>query len=213
MSSGLRIVVLLALVGCRDRHAAEGARKSPLETAIARELTARFATPVTASCALIAGTIAAKCEAALADGTKIPIEVGTDHKDWTWRVAGIVVEQKPITDYIASELADLHVDQKVDCSPAVHVVQPADRIACKLSGGGLAFVRVAADGTASLELELDPLAAAARGEIVTPQRDGELAKISRGLEGLEGESDGEEEAVPDGGLPTDLQGDGGVAKP
>jgi hypothetical protein len=206
-------VCLLALVGCRDRHAAEQARKSPLETAIARDLTARFSTPVTASCALIAGTIAAKCEASLADGTRVPIEVGTDHEDWTWRVAGIVVEQKPMTDYVSDALADLHVDQKVDCSPAVHVVQPGDRIACKLSGGGLAFVRVAADGTASLELELDPHAAAARGEIVTPQRDSELVKISRGLEGLEGESDGEEEATPDGGVPTDLQGDGGVAKP
>ncbi|HSD90316.1 MAG TPA: hypothetical protein VLB44_22455 [Kofleriaceae bacterium] len=212
MSLRLQIVCLLALAGCRDRHAAERARRSPLETAIARELTARFSTPVTASCAVSAGTIT-RCEAALADGTKVPIEVGTDHTDWTWRVAGIVVEQKPITDYVTDELADLHVAQKVDCSPAVHVVQPGDRIACTLSGGGLAFVSVAADGTASLELELAPQAAAARGEIVTPQRDGELVKISRGLEGLEGESDGEEEAVPDGGLPTDLQGDGGVAKP
>lgn len=206
MTRGLGIVCVLALVSCRDRHAEEALRKSPLETAIARDLTARFATPVTASCVLIAGAIAAKCDAALGDGTKIPIEVGTDHRDWTWRIAGIVVEQRAITDYVSEELGGVHVDQKVDCSPAVHVVQPGDRIACKLSGGGLAFVRVAADGTATLELALDPQAAAARGEIVTPQRDHELVKISKGLEGLEGDSDGEEEAILDGGLPTEAQG-------
>ena len=65
----------------------------------------------------------------------------------------------------------------------------------------MAFVQFAPDGTASLELALDPATAAARGEVVTPVRDRELTATSHALEPREGESDGEEEVAGDGGVP------------
>jgi hypothetical protein len=204
---GLRIVALLAVVACRDRPAEPGAKKSPLETAIARELTARFSAPVTAECAVMVG-MTARCEAHLADGTKLPIAVTSERSEWVWRVNGIVVEQSALTEFVQASLAELHLDQKVDCSPAVHVLAPGDRTTCKLSGGGLAFVQIAADGNARLELALDGAAAAARGEPVTPQRDQELLKISRDLDGRAGATDGEEEVGRDAGA--EEPGDGGV---
>jgi len=169
-----------------------------LETGIARDLTERLKVPVSASCTLIAG-MASKCEASLGDGTKIPIEVRSDKKDWAWRVVGIVVEEQEIASQVKAALADLHVDQRVDCAPRVHVVAAGDRIACKLSGGGLAFLQIAADGTTSLELALDPAAASARGELVTPDKERELFEVSKSLESREGQSDGEEEVPSDAG--------------
>jgi hypothetical protein len=204
---GLRIVGLLAVVACRDHHADVGAKKTPLETAITRDLTQRFGVQVSASCAAFVG-MNAQCEASLADGTKLPIAVTSEGREWAWRVDGLVVERAALTEFVAGALAELHVDQKVDCTPAVHVVQPGERTTCKLSGGGLAFVQIAADGNARLELALDAAAAAARGELVTPQRDRELIQISKDLEGREGATDGEEETTGDGGVePAD---DGGV---
>ncbi|HUS31492.1 MAG TPA: hypothetical protein VMZ53_23465 [Kofleriaceae bacterium] len=160
-----------------------------------------------AECAELVG-MNAQCEASLADGTKLPIDVTTEKGQWSWRLKGVVVEQPALTEFVEKALAELHVDQKVDCTPVVHVVQPGERTTCKLSGGGLAFVQIAADGNARLELELDAAAAKARGEIVTPERDRELIKISRDLEGGAGDSDGEEEVTGDGGVGP--AGDGGV---
>jgi hypothetical protein len=74
-------------------------------------------------------------------------------------------------------------------------------VACTLSGGGAAFVQVAADGSTTLELALDKASAAARTELVTPERDRELTLQSKRLEDLEGESDGEEAVAGDGGVP------------
>jgi hypothetical protein len=199
LTSKALILLALTLISCGDQKGSEPRRRSPLETAIARDLTQRLHAPVTASCTLIAG-MASKCEASLADGTKIPIEVKSDKKDWAWRVDGIVVEAIPIRDYVAAALGDLHIDQHVDCSPAVHVVEAGGRIACKLSGGGIAFVQIAADGTASLELALDAEAATARNEPVTPEKDRELFDLSKSLEAREGESDGEEAVPSDAGV-------------
>jgi hypothetical protein len=186
------------LVACRDRQPSE-ARRSPLETAIARDLTARFAAPVTATCVTVASV--AKCEATLVDGTKLPIEVTSVGKEWAWRVAGIVTETAPIVAHINATLGDLKVAQQASCGPRVVFVAPGDRLACTLSGGGIAFVRFEKDGTTSLELDIDPASGSARGELVTPERDRELTGISQALERLEGESDGEEEVAGDGGVP------------
>jgi hypothetical protein len=209
-----RMACALVLAGCRDHHRDVGVHHSALETGIGSDLSERFAVPVTASCKVIG--VGMRCEAKLDDGTTLPIEVGAEHGDWTWHVSGIVVEKKPLTDYIAAALADIHVDERVDCA-TVQVLKAGDRATCKLSGGGLAFVQFAADGTGTLELALDAAAAAARGEPVTPQREQELFKISRALEGRQGQSDGEEEAVPgDGGVEDEdamPQVDGSVAKP
>jgi hypothetical protein len=205
-------VALVTLVACRD-HKAPDVRKSPLETAIARDLTARLATPVTATCEVIA--VVAKCEAVLADGTKLPIEVKSEGTEWAWRVSGLVLETLPIATHINAVLADMKLAQQASCGPRIVFVAPGDRIGCKLSGGGLAFVEVAPDGTTSLELDIDATSGAARGELVTPERDRELTEISRALEQLEGESDGEEEVPGDGGVLGDAGAgsDGGAAKP
>lgn len=192
------LLCTLTLISCGDQKASEKRRHSPLETGIARDLTDRLKVPVSATCALIAGMVS-KCEAALSDGTKIPIEVKSDKKDWAWRVDGIVVEEADLANHVRSALTDLHIDQRVDCSPAVHVVVAGDRVACKLSGGGLAFLQIAADGSASLELALDPAAATARGELVTPEKDRQLFEVSKSLESREGQSDGEEEVPSDAG--------------
>lgn len=142
-----------------------------------------------------------RCEAVLADGTKLPIAIEADKREWAWHIDGIVVESKTITDHLTGLLADLRVAQTVDCGARFHVVKAGDRMACKLGGGGLAFVRVAADGSTSVELALDSSSAAARGELVTPAREVELFKMSKDLEALDGESDGEEEVPADGGVP------------
>jgi hypothetical protein len=195
-----QVVVLLTLVACGDRKPTPGARKSPIETAIARDLTAKIAEPVSASCVMVLGA-PAKCEAALADGTKLPIEITNEGKEWAWRVAGLVIETPPIAKHIAATLADLKIAQQANCGARIAFLEPGGRLACKLSGGGIAFVRFAADGTTSLELDVDPASAAARGELVTPERDRELTAISKALEHLEGASDGEEEVASDGGVP------------
>ncbi|HEY5950725.1 MAG TPA: hypothetical protein VIV40_34775 [Kofleriaceae bacterium] len=193
-------MALLTLVACRDHKRSEGARKSSLEIAIARDLTAKLAQPATAQCVTAAGL--AKCEATLADGTKLPIEVKGEGAEWAWHVVGLVIDTTPIKAHIDATLGDLKISQQASCGPRIVYVEAGGRIGCKLSGGGMAFVRVAADGSTSLELELDPASATARGEPVTPQRDRELTTISKALENLEGESDGEEEVTTDGGVPS-----------
>lgn len=210
MTFAIRVVTLLAVVGCRDRHSDHGIRKSLLETAIEHELTARFGQPATASCNTIL-RIKPHCTAYLGDGAQVPIAVDPDRDGgWQWRVNGFIVEQTALTEYIAGALAELHVDQKVDCTPSVHVVESGERTTCKLSGGGLAFVQIAADGNAHLELELTPAGAAARGEPVSLEREHELLKTSKSLEGRAGVNDGEEdEATGDGGV-EETSDDGGV---
>ncbi|HEY5928441.1 MAG TPA: hypothetical protein VIV11_42435 [Kofleriaceae bacterium] len=199
----LPLVGLLTVVACGDPKQAPGARKTPLETAIARELTAKLGVPVTASCAMVVG-LPAKCEAALGDGTKLPIEIASEQREWAWRVAGLVIETAPIKAHVDATLGDLKIAQQASCGGKHAFVERGGRLGCKLSGGGMAFVKFAEDGTAALELALDAASAAARGELVTPERDRELTAISKALEHLEGESDGEEELPPS---------DGGVAKP
>jgi hypothetical protein len=190
----------VTLAACGDRKASEPARKSALETGIARDLTAKLGTPVTASCTALMGI--ARCDAALADGTKIPIEVKSEGKEWAWRVVGLVVETAPIVTYLDATLADMKTGQRASCGPRAVFVEPGGRIACKLSGGGIAFVRVDANGNTSLELDIDPAAATARSEPITPDRARQLTTISHALENVEGESDGEEELPADGGVPS-----------
>ncbi|NVB81586.1 MAG: hypothetical protein HOV81_24545 [Kofleriaceae bacterium] len=161
----------------------------------------------TTRCAIVVNPI--KCEATLEGGTKLPIDIKGEGKEWVWHVAGIVVETKPVAEWVNSELSALNIPQTADCGPKVVVLQDGERVACKLTGGGVAFVAVAKDGEASLELELDAEAAAARGETVTPERDREILTISKDLEGLEGQSDGEEEVPGDAAVGSN----GGSANP
>jgi hypothetical protein len=189
---------VLTLVACGDREKSPEVRKSPLETAIARELTAKFGAPVTATCNVVA--IVATCEASAKD-LKLPIEVISEGGEWAWHVKGRLLETAPIVAYVDAALADMKLGQTANCGGRVVYVAPGERLGCKLSGGGMAFVAFSNDGTASLELDVDPASGSARGELVTPERDRELTAISKALEALEGESDGEEEIVSDGGVP------------
>jgi len=199
--SRLPIVCLVTLLGCRDGQVGEGTRRSPLETGIARDLTARFGTPVTVTCKMATGVPVA-CDGTLADGTQIPIAIDSASKnEWGWHVDGLVVEARDIVTYVEDELAALRLSHTVTCGPPVHVVQAGDRIACTLSNGGAAFVEIAADGATTLELALDKQSAAARSELVTPDRDRALIEQSKALEVLEWESDGEEAVAADGGVP------------
>lgn len=208
MSPRLAFVCALALTGCRDPQARKNPKLTSLELAISRDLTTRFGTSATTSCAIVVGN-PVTCEATLDGGTKLPIELKSEGNEWVWHVAGIVVQTKPVTEWVNSELSALNIPQTADCGPKVVVLQNGERVACKLTGGGVAFVAVTKDGEASLELELDAEAAAARGETVTPERDQEILKISKDLEGLEGQSDGEEEVPGDAAVGSN----GGSANP
>jgi hypothetical protein len=166
------LVSWLAFAGCADSRSNDA--PPPLETAIARALTARFGVPVTTRCAIIGGTPIA-CHASLADGTQLPIAIAGK----TWHLAGRVVETAPIAAYVQGVLADLGRSERATCGPAVQRVAPGQRIACALSGGGAAFVEIASNGALAVELALDRAAAAARtsGE---PER--ELLRRSRALD-------------------------------
>ncbi len=205
MWSRVLIVCVLTLAGCRDRAASDHARKSPLETGIARDLTARFATPVTVSCTK-SGPVPVRCTAVLydktPDRTELPIALEEANKsEWGWHIDGIVIDGKAIASYVQEQLASLGLAQTATCGGPIQAIQPGERVSCSLSGGGAAFVTVAADGATSLELALDKESAAARSEPVTPARDHELTARSAALEDLEGESDGEEAVPADGGVP------------
>ncbi len=206
----LRSLVLgaLALAACGDRQARENPAPTPLERAISSDLGTRFHTSATTRCAIVAGN-PVKCEATLADRTTLPIEIKSERAEWVWRVAGTVVETTPVATWVNGELSALNIAQTADCGPKVVVLQKGERVACKLTGGGIAFVAIDKDGDASLELELDAAAAAARAETITPERDREIMSISKALDGREGQSDGEDEVPADGGVP----GDGSPGNP
>jgi len=194
------LVSLLTLLACSDRQPSITRGPTPLETAIASDLSARFSTQVNVSCdVIVLYTIG--CTAKLADGTELPIAIEHGKTEYGWRVDGIVIDSKAIVSYVQDGLAAVHVTQAVDCGPPVQVIKRGALIVCKLAGGGAAFVALAADGQASLELELDPAAAAARSELQSSDKDRELTTQSSELESLAGETDGEEEVVTDAGVP------------
>lgn len=199
----LPFVGLLTIAGCGDRQGPERVAPSPVETEIARDLTARFGTPVTARCLLLT-VVPLKCTAKLGDGTELPIAIEHARREWGWRVDGRVIETKTVVTFVQQHLANIHVTQAVDCGAPVQVIQPADRLVCKLAGGGAAFVAFAPDGEASIELALDPASAAARSELTSSDRDRELTKQSSELESSAGDSDGEDE------VPASSSDDAGV---
>jgi hypothetical protein len=174
--------VLLCVLSCRDRETSRARlRRAPLETGIARELTERLGAPVTTRCAIVAGV--AMCRA-FVGSTMLSIAVKSERGAWEWHVEGRAVVTAPIVERIGDELADLGLAQTVDCGGAVVTVPADDRLACKLSGGGEAFVTIGKDGTVELELAIDPSAAAVRSE---EPRD--LTKTSRDLERLPGDEE------------------------
>jgi hypothetical protein len=194
-------VCALTVIACRDPQVSrKAAAPSAIETAIARDLTARFGTPVTTEC-MLAAARPVKCTSKLADGTEVPIAIDNASKtEWGWRVDGVVIETPTIAAFVTAGLAAVHAEQAVDCGPPIQVIKVGDRVVCKLGGGGTAFVEVARDGETALELALDPATAAARMELLSPDRDRELTDQSKALSGT-GESDGEEAVPADAGVP------------
>lgn len=174
--------VLLCVLACSTREAKAPLRKSPLESAIARDLTEKLGVPVTTRCVIVADV--AGCRA-WAGAVQLPMIVENHRGEWAWRVEGRFASTAPIATQIAGELADLGVQQTVDCGALVTRID--DRFACKLSGGGSAFVTVARDGTVALELAIEPAAAGVRSE---EPRD--LTKTSRDLDRAGGEDEDEE---------------------
>jgi hypothetical protein len=177
----LVLVSVLTIAACSDREPREAPpRELPLETRIARELTAKLGVPVTTRCAVVGGTPIA-CHAVLADGTPLPIAIAAG----SWQIPGHVIATAPIQSYVQGVLHDLGVAQQATCGPAVRRLAPGERIACSLSGGGEAFVEIARDGALAVELDLDPAAAAARTH---GESDAELVRRSRALD-REGDAD------------------------
>lgn len=170
------IVILLALGACGDSGNALAPPPLPLETTIARALTARVHTPVIARCAQVAG-VPVMCEAVLADGFAVPIALERDGTHTRWRIPRPFIDTTAIAAYVDSALAELGVAQRATCGRAIDRVPPGERLACHLSGGGVAFVDLG--DRVKLELALDPETAAIR-TIAAP--DDDLLRRSRALD-------------------------------
>ncbi len=170
--------IALVFFGCGEHHET-ALREPPLETAIARELTGRFASPATASCDVFARTPTCSAEVL---GVELPIRITSDGKAWVWTLDGHFIDTRPIAPYIDAMLRDLHVAQTASCGAPIRRLAPGERLTCMLSGGGRAFVELAADGTPRVELALDRDSAATRDEPMTPERARELDQKSRALE-------------------------------
>ena len=193
-----RLPCALALIACSTpdpHHLRVSAR---LEIEIARGLTARFAVAVTTQCSFIAG-MPFDCKGVFPDRTALPIAVNRARPGpgWDWRIEGQVVETGPVAAHVAGMLTDLGVAQTVTCGPMIRRIEPGERIACKLSGGGVAFVDVAGDGTTAYELAIEPAAAGARGEQITVLRDRELSSTSTSLAHLAADPGENDEGPPD----------------
>lgn len=157
----------LLVIACGDspREMSQGAiptTKAPthLEKTIATQLSAKLGRPATVSCT------ANRCTADLGDAV-LPISIANSNHDVDWSVDGLLVRAAPIEAYLTSALVELGAPQPVACGAAIRSVHAGERIECKLGGGGTAFAVIAADGTFSTEIELDPAAAKARTTEVT----------------------------------------------
>ena len=144
------------------------------------------------------------CVTELPDGVQLPIDLAWKDGGWDWRIRGLVITTDELEAYVRDEVAALGAPQGVRCAPRIQVIVPGDRIRCGLARGGMAFVTVRADGTTAVEIALDPAAANARSELVTPARAEELERTSRALS--HGADDEEEEVVApstDASVPAD----------
>lgn len=167
-------LAVLAAAGCRS----EQARSSPLERSLEAALGARFGVRVTTRCF---GLFPA-CVAQLPDVGAVPIVLDRVDGAWEWRLDGLVISTEQLEAYLRDEVAELGAPQAVRCAPRLRWLAQGERIECALARGGKAFVVVRADGSASFEIVLEPAAASARSEPVTPARDAELARTSHALE-------------------------------
>jgi hypothetical protein len=150
--------VILCLSACGDREVRAPLQRSPLETAIARDLTAHAGAPATTRCVIGLGV--AMCTASV-DGVAVPVVVENHRGEWVWWVEGGIVPTAAIAARVREELADLGVAQNVDCGKAI---ARGPQVECALSGGGKAFATISKGGEVSLELAIDPAIAGVRSE-------------------------------------------------
>ncbi len=129
------------------------------------------------------------------DGDRIPIITWPGKNgEWEWRVDGLLVASDVLERYLRDVVGEMGAGQDVKCAPKLQRIAPGDRVECWLAGGGKAFVTVRADGSTSVEVELDKAAADARSEVVTPARDDQMTKASRKLEADDDSGEGDEPA-------------------
>jgi len=185
------IVAMAAACGSDDR----GARRSPVERAIDEALVARLRVPVVTRCF----DFAPACEVRLPDGGRLPVSVIRRGPVWEWQLIGLVVTADQLEPYLRATVAELGAPQDVRCVPRIQRITAGDRIECGLAHGGKGFVTVRADGSTSVEVVLDAVAAAARSEPLTPARELELVRASRKLADAEETGEEEEVATPDAG--------------
>jgi hypothetical protein len=171
------VIGIALVVACGGEDRSESPRQSRLERAIDAELGKRAGGRVRTRCERSEPS----CTARLPDGTELPIDLVQLDGEWEWRVRGLVVDAAEVERYLELEVADLGAPQRVRCGPRLQRLDPDERIACQLEQGGVAFVTIRDDGETAFEVVLDPAAAAARGEEVTPERDQHLLAISAAL--------------------------------
>jgi hypothetical protein len=170
------------LVACADNRAAPApGGPSKLEASIATALGARLGAPIVAHCLWPLPA----CFARLPDGNALQLSVRETDSSWTWRVDGLLVSAAPLEAYIHDEADALGITTDVHCGPRLRRIAPRDRIECRLANGGAAWLTVRTDGSTQLELAIDAAAAAARGEVVTPDRERALSSQSHALEPID----------------------------
>lgn len=153
--------LFLALVACGSSpESTPAVRENKLETAIARDLAAKLGAAPAVRCALL-WSIPIRCTATLPDHSTVAIAIRDTGTQYAWRVIGTIFPVAPLEKFVEDELADLGAAQNVFCGARI---QHVDRLVCELERGGKAFVAIAADGTPSVELALDPAAAKARSD-------------------------------------------------
>lgn len=185
----LALPVITVITACRD----EVRPLATLERAIETELRQRFGVVLRTRCTAVVPACVARGE----DGSTLPIAVTRIAAGgWDWHVAGLVIASAPLEAYLRQEVADMGAPQAVGCGMRIRRVVADERIACELARGGIAFVTIRADGSTSIEVELDPAAAIARAEPVTADRDAALSRASRALEDAPPNAEGVEEEAP-----------------
>ncbi|MBK9030948.1 MAG: hypothetical protein IPL61_06340 [Myxococcales bacterium] len=178
-----------------------GAAGDPVAEAIRRDLERSLGQPL-ASVRCHAGA----CVATTAAGLAVPVAV-TGTAPVTWTTAELL-DPAPIAAEVHAALRTLDADGSVDCGPLRLAADVGPVVECALADGGVAFVRIEADGTLDVELALTATIAAERR---AGAADDELERTSRALDSDEAEGDDDDtDAGPadDGGLDAGLDAAG-----
>jgi len=161
-----------------------------------------------------------RCTASLGAGdhaVSLPIAVHDDGAELVWELDGLVADGKRLADEVGARLAEHELVAGVDCGPATQLVHAGDVITCEIRdarrdgavafAAGRAWARIAADGTAELELALGSDAVTARTQSVGAD---DLDQLSRaldrddpGVDDDDGDDDGGADANRDAAVATD----------